>query len=461
MRIVLLFLAVTLLFSGSMLLIADEDESKKKEKSDNDAIQLPGAMGLKISGELRFREEIWNHHYRTADPRGRDTYDFGHMRTRLRFDLDVRENLAAIIEFQDVRTLGGEGNTAADTEGVDLKRGEILIKNLFGKPLDLEVGRHVLAYGDQRLIGHLEWADQGRTYDGFRLSYKPGSWYTDFIGFRVNDSAVSDANDQDLLGVYGGINEALPGGGIEAYALLFRDQRRQLFPAFIPVPIPLNMTERRFVTLGVRAFGDKDGFDYTGELAWQKGDDGTCDLDAMAFALVAGYTFADIDWKPRVGVEIDFASGDRNANDFDSERFQTLFPTNHMHYGFADLVGWSNMWDFKAGVQVHPKEKVTVALDWHHLQLADIDDAWIDAGGNVVRWAPLGTSRHLGEEIDLTVGWKPNDNLTLLTGWCHFIPGGYVHDTSNAPFGMSSGFAPIMEGNSDLDFIFVQARIAF
>ena len=442
MRIVLFLLAATLLFSGGVLLMAEDDDSKKKEEGNNEVIKLPGSMGLKISGELRFREEYWKNRY----PMATEDLDFTRMRTRLRFDLDIRENLGAIVEFQDVRIMGSEGNVAADTEGVDIKRSEILVRNLFGKPLDLEFGRHVLAYGDQRLIGHLEWFDQGRTYDGFRLSYKPGDWYADFIGVRGNDTAVGDMNDQDLFGVYGGMNDLFPGGGLEAYLLLFRDQTRMPF-------VPLNMTERRFLTMGFRAFGKQDGLDASLEIAQQVGEDGVCHLNATAFAAVAGFTLEDVKCKPRIGVEVDFASGDRNPNDTDSETFQTLFPTNHLHYGYADLMGWSNMWDFKAGVKAHPWKNITVGLDWHHLLLDSTDDAWYNAGGGVMRAGVGHESRHLGEEIDLTVGWKPNENFSLATGFCHFMPGGFVDDSSRAPLMMGS--------NGDLDFVFVQARVVF
>jgi len=415
----------------------EEHEDPEHGSKDEGMKGIP----FKLSGEMRVREEIWNHFYGPGiNTRGRDSFDFAHMRTRLRFDMEVENDLDVVIELQDVRTLGAEGSTTADTEGVDLKRSEFILSNLFCSDLKLEVGRFVMAYGDERIIGALEWVDQGRTYDGFRFCYAPDGWFADFFGVRVNDLAVSDMDDQDLVGVYAGHDDLCPVMGLEGYALLFRDQVRQ-------IAIPLSDTERRFVTLGVRAFGEQDRFDYTGELAIQEGDAGGDDLRAYAFALNGGMAVSDCPWEPRVYGEIAYASGDKRPTDNDNEQFQHMFPTNHRHYGYADLVAWSNIWDLRVGASVEPCTDVTASVDLHRFVLADDDGGWINAAGDIIRPGPgAKASRHLGEEIDLTVGWKTSDHLALETGYRHFFPGGFVEDTGD---------------DRDLDVIYVQARITF
>jgi hypothetical protein len=206
------------------------------------------------------------------------------------------------------------------------------------------------------------------------------------------------------------------------------------------------MTEKRFVTVGARAFGDEQGFDYTGEAAYQDGEVGGDDLEAFAFAVRGGYTVDGCDWTPRFGVEVDYASGDRRPGDGDSQQFQHLFPTNHMHYGYADLVGWSNMWDFRSNVSVNPRENVTVSVDWHHLLLADSDGGWINAGGAVVRPGAANVSRHLGEEVDLQVKWSPLKALHFLAGWAHLFPGGFLDDTGR---------------DRAVDFVYLQSQVRF
>jgi hypothetical protein len=458
-RIIVLVLAGAFFFAGGVRLVATEEEEALREEveamrlelaelrelvnqelddgSSGAVFSMPGAQRIKVSGEIRIREEYNRRLYGPFDPNGNESLDFAHMRTRLRFDMDVMENLAAIIELQDVRVLGS--STTSDDEGVDIKRGEILIDNMFTENLSMEVGRFVMAYGDQRLIGHLEWVDQGRTYDGIRTSYGPEEWYVDFFGVRLDESTVFDQDDTDFIGVYAGQRPEEDALGLEGYAIMVRDQNNDiLFPG------PVDNT--RFWTVGVRAFGTQERLDYSGELAYQTGDLGNNDLEAMAFALTGGFTLEDMESKPRIGLEVDYASGDHRPGDGDMETFQTLFPTNHMHYGYADLVGWSNMWDVRGGVSFMPGEQVTVSFDWHHFMLDDEDGGWINAGGVFIQPGSATASRHLGEEFDATLTWKPMNGLAMLFGCSHFMPGGFVDDTGR---------------DHSADYLYAQARLIF
>lgn len=395
-----------------------------------------------LSGEIRVREEYWNNYYGPgANSDGRESFDYAHMRTRLRFDVDIEKDLTAVIELQDVRTWGDGMTTTSDDEGVDIKRSAFMVHNLLNEPLTVEVGRYVMYYGDQRLIGHLEWVDQGRTYDGFRTSYAPDDWYFDVFFVRVNDLAFDDSDDRDFYGVYSGTKPAGDFPGIEGYCLYYRDDVRQ-------TGTPLSDTKQRILTVGSRLHAKMDHFDYTGEAAIQTGDDGEDDLFAYAFALTGGLTFADCPWKTRVGGEISHATGDRRGTDSDSQQFKTLFPTNHIFYGYADLIGWSNMWNFSANVRTHPDEFWTFECAYHHINLDDTDGGWFNAAGKLVRstgGAPA--SRHLGDEIDLLAKWKATDHIHLLGGYSHFFTGGFIDDTAG--------------DNKDLDFLYVQARVTF
>ena len=48
---------------------------------------LPGGLSLKVSGEVRVRSEVKDHLYTPMDSSAERSYDFTHMRTRLRFDI--------------------------------------------------------------------------------------------------------------------------------------------------------------------------------------------------------------------------------------------------------------------------------------------------------------------------------------------------------------------------------------
>ncbi len=399
-----------------------QQEETAPDGTSESRFKLPGSMGLTVSGQIRVREEYRSHLYSPTDPDGNERNDFTRLRTRLRFDFEVNEQLQAIVELQDIRLLGSEGSTTADAEGLDLKRAEMLIKDPFGLPAEIEIGRFVMFYGKQRVIGHLEWFDQGRTFDGFRIKAQGTSWFADLFGARINDLGASDEDDSDLVGIYAGTKELMSGLDVEGYILHTRDQRR-------------GTSERGtqgttgFTTFGSRLFGTCCGLEYETEILFQTGEVFDDNLTAYGGVVAIGYKFEDCPMTPRLGFEVDYATGDRNGTDGDTEQLQVLFPTNHMHYGNADLAALSNLWDFRTSLGFQPSETVRVSLDHHHLSLQDEEGAWVNAGGATIRPGAAGASRHLGEEVDLTVWWDAIENLELQFGWNHFFGGGFTDDT--------------------------------
>lgn len=414
--------------------VAVEDGSRQPR------IQLPNSMSLSISGELRTRFEYFDPTYSPVDPSGTRSLDFTHMRSRLRFDLDVEEDIRAVFEIQDVRTWGDEGSTTADTAGVDLKRGYIALDNLVTDGLQLDIGRQVWAYGSQRIIGSLEWVDQGRSYDGVRLGYHPdedGAW-VDVLGARVRDDAFGVAPEQDFLAVYAAFGELEPGVNVDGYAMYLRDQMRAFGE--------LDTGDTQFYTIGARVYGGQDLFDYSTEFAYQTGDVNSDDLSAYAMALEGGLTLEDAPLTPRFDIGFDYATGDEDNTDGDTETFQVLFPTNHAYYGYADLAAWSNILDLHGGVTTKPHDDVELSLDFHHLRLADEMGGWFNASGAQVRPGADGASKDLGNEIDLLAKWQTTRSLALLAGYSRFLAGDFISDTG---------------GGGDVDYFYLQAHLRF
>ncbi len=431
------------------------DEALDLRKDSASKIHLPMIKGLTISGQNRIRGELHHNHYMPGDPLGDARYDYIHMRTRLRFDFEVTDHIDAVVELQDVRVWGQEGSTLTfnmGATGFDLKRGYVKVKDICDADLSLEAGRFTMAYGDERIIGELDWFDQGRTFDGGRLSYHPEDFFIDLFAVRIREEAVFPGpgpltDDQDMVGVYGGTRMEDAAANFEGYVIVFRDQ------GDLQGEHPISNLNRHtlFATVGARLFGDVELLDYALEAAFQSGEVANDDLTAYAFSARAGLTLSDTETKPRIGVEINFASGDDDPTDMETETFQILFPTNHMHYGHADLAAWSNIIDFKVGFSFWPDENVKVTGDYHHFRLVDAKAGWINAAGGTIRdrdglaqFIPACTDEHLGDEVDVTLTWKPLQQLTFLLGWAHFFDGQFVRQTG---------------GGGDGDFFYLQSLV--
>ncbi|MDH3590779.1 MAG: alginate export family protein, partial [Planctomycetota bacterium] len=306
------------------------------------------------------------------------------------------------------------GSTVADTAGVDLKRAFASFHDVGGAAVTVDIGRFVLAYGDQRLIGHLEWFDQGRTYDGIRARRKGQTYWVDMFAVRIRETVTPD-DDQWLAGFYGN------SGPVDAYILVFGDS--------MSMAGELISGDTLFLTIGVRMHRKRDRWDYTAEFAIQVGDHREDDLEALAFVLAGGYTFDDSSMQPRLGIEVAFASGDDNPADGDQGTFQTLFPTNHLHYGRADLVGWGNLLNVKLVLSAKLSSQVKGFIEYHHFRVVEEAGPWVNAGGGTIRTGAPGVSKHLGDEIDVYMTYAPKKNVTFLFKFALFLPGGFVNDT--------------------------------
>jgi hypothetical protein len=159
----------------------------------------------------------------------------------------------------------------------------------------------------------------------------------------------------------------------------------------------------------------------------QTGKAGGRDLRAFASYIEGGYTFK-APWKPRLGLEYSYGSGDGNAADNKQGAFQNLFPTNHLHYGLMDAFSWSNIHDIALHLSAKPTTKLTTSLDYHVLWLADTADIWRRANATTaVRPANAAASNYAGSELDVLVTYAASSHLTLTAGYSHFFAGDYLN----------------------------------
>ena len=192
-----------------------------------------------------------------------------------------------------------------------------------------------------------------------------------------------------------------------------------------------------------------NSFDYDFEGALQFGDVKGKDLTAGALHAGTGYTFGNAPWKPRIGIEYNYATGDSNPKDGDSDTFQNLFPTNHKFYGYADFFSWQNIHNPALQLKLSPTKTISLQADYHLFWLAETIDGWYRANGTT-KVRPPGPAKSadsfVGSEIDLTATWKPIKNLALAAGYSHFFSGDYAK--ASGP-------------SDDADFVYTSLTISF
>ncbi len=451
-------LSATLLLSSVTNTLAGDPSSKASTKNpvtpiapapSNPLSFFDGKLIFDFEEKLRFEVRENNFDFNSGkDALTDDSWLLEH--TRLGMAIKPTPWLKFYVQGQDARefdsdrpnvpgVLGAEGDDTFDFRQAYIELGT-------DKGLSLKVGRQLLTYGDERIIGPLEWNNFSRTWDAAKLHYAADKWWLD--GFAASLVSIADdkINRSDLFDNEGlGRNQMLSGLYFSTTALDF--QTTDLYALYLHESYKEGDSD--FATFGTRwksTAGKFGPWDYDAEFAAQTGDVKGKDLASFAGHVGGGYTLVG-DWKPRLGLEYNYGTGDGNAKDGEVNTFQNLYPTNHLYYGYMDVFSWQNMQNVAASLKITPSKKVTAKLDYHLFWLEDTNDAWYRANGTAqVRPITPSASNFAGSELDLTVTYAPKKWLSFQAGYSHFFAGSYLSDTG---------------ASSDADFGYVQATIKF
>ncbi len=412
-------------------------------------MQASAEVTTSVIGELRLRPEYRDN--ADFNDAADDTQSFYGQRIRLGVNARINPDLSGFIQLQDTRVWGDDAiltDTVTSTNQlVDIHQVYATASHIKGLPLSLKVGRQELNYGDQRLVGSFGWSNNGRAFDAIKLMYSHeivdiDLWISKVdennscgggVGCPASAIPASSGQDTDFYGVYSTFKTNLiPDSNLQAYLLYKYDG-------------PTNLSE---YTAGAKLAGKVSGIgiDYSGELAYQFGDNDQVDISAYALAIEGGYIIPNVAWSPRVALEYDYATGSDDATDEDNT-FDNLYPTNHLFYGYIDYQGWMNMSDIILKASATPSDKSYFYLAYHIFSLAEKEDAWYGANG--LPRAGFGASTantedEVGQEIDLVARHAFNQNLKLEGGVSRFFAGDFIKNNASTAEDEDSNWAYLM-----------------
>ena len=174
------------------------------------------------------------------------------------------------------------------------------------------------------------------------------------------------------------------------------------------------------------------GFDVETEVATQTGSFARDDISAWGAYGILGYAPKDVALSPRLSLEYQYGSGDDDPNDSTMGTFDQLFPTGHLYQGTADRIGWRNVSDVRAGVQLKLHPKLSGSLDYFSFWLANRNDGLYAVNGRLAIASPEGGAQnsHVGQELDWTFVWKPAAHVALGGGIGYFFTGKFLQETT-------------------------------
>jgi hypothetical protein len=406
------------------------------------AASPPAAQNKRTSDYLNERLPHWlvlNGEYRTRGesvsgigfkPDNDDTYALG----RLRINMGISPTPWLRFQFQgqDAELFGRnpiKPDAPPHENAFNLRQAYVEAGNLESSKFGLRVGRQELFFGEQRLIGHLNWMNDARSFDAVRASYRSKDYRIDvFAASVVNfyDGAFNDrrTDGNNLHGIYSSFTRLVPKATIEPY-LLWRVSRG--------VKSKSGVTGNQdFETIGLRWVGKlPSNFDYGTEIAGQTGSYSTDEIRAFAGHAIIGYSLPKFKATPRFFTEFNYASGDRNAASGRRGTFDQLYPTGHDKIGLADQVGWRNVEDARGGVELKPGKKITAAGSYHMFWLASSHDGLYNAAGTLVaRVADGSAGRYIGQEADVQGTYALKSQIQIASGYTHLFPGTFLMKTT-------------------------------
>jgi len=362
------------------------------------------AQTWSASGQIRQRFEINGKDFNSDTKMS----SFNLLRSRLNVAFQPSDDVTGFIQFQDSRTFGEETGTLGDgnADNLDLHQGYVAIANLFGKPVDLKLGRMEVNFGPQRLVGAVGWHNIGRSFDGAIFKVHAGEHSIDLFNLKEDEVyPQGDSLDKEVLGVY---------------ADLAISPRYTIQPFLIWQRQP--GLDRK--TLGFYVHGKLGAFHHETEGAYQLGSQGANDISAFMVGLNIGYTLSDLPMSPDITVGVDYLSGDDDLSDETNKVFNTLYATNHKYYGFMDYfldipahTYGAGLTDMHAKVSIQPLERTKLNAALHIFR----------ASQAVTRPYSV-ASQDFFKEVDLTLIHTYNSKVSFVAGASVALPGELYKD---------------------------------
>jgi hypothetical protein len=401
-------------------------------------------QNVEVGGKLQIRGNYWR-----MDNLGATS--FVEQRTLLNVKADFTNDVSTFIEldsygdwgqgFRSNYLTGIDGRGGAD---VNMYQAYVNVKNLWGTPLSLRVGRQELVFGSEFLLGNNDNGPlfTGLSFDAIRLSFANDMFKADAFAAKLAESFQNfGKGDVDLYGVYGsyiGIEDVT----LDAYWLYVQDN------TVVGRDIDIH-------TFGLRGAGTLSGFDFDAEVAYQMGNQdgwpsacplgfGEADVKYDTFGANAelGYTF-DMAWQPRVfGKFAYYGGGEADTCKWSNDRtlpFNRLF--SDMSYSpFLDTQrNLTNIFFYSLGVQVMPTECVSLKLAGSYI---DLDNS-------------IGEQSELGWQLCASGTYHYSEDLAFTAGYSHFF-GSDWDRTEDCPVHDWDG-----TNKPNFDYFYAQTEIAF
>lgn len=387
-------------------------------------------------GSLRARPEYNDNLSDVATGRD-DKVGYVSYRINLGASVELENDITLLFDGQAVGLWGEDGTPIAGGPSQDNSsakfnffRAYAEARNIRDTPFTLRIGRQPLVYGDEWLLGDLDfyggtsWDSMVGTIDGdfADVSFIWGKGAEmDMPDAFVDPEFADEDGDWDLYATWAKMglaeNMTLDAGVIYSF------DRRKISPELAPY------TDKRWTATAHFHWGEETGLFVNANAAIQwgepmmpadLGEDPEPTIDAEAAEVTVGWVFEAAQAKHTVHGRLAYYSGD-DPDTVDVEHFDPLAQDFHGRYGFLDM--WHGFWGLDAFVGGSRGARfIQLAFESHLASGLRLTGLYQDVQTTV---APslTETNRNLGDEYGFLFAYDYSSNASFEIGVAQLYPG--------------------------------------
>lgn len=398
-------------------------------------------LSISVQSQVNFTPQYmgrgeYRHGYQALADTNQNPATFVSQRFRLTGEYKT-DKYKLVVGVQDIRTWGSTSNLTIDTKGL-LSVSEAYGEITPNKKVALKIGRQILSYDDDRILGSLDWAMQSRRHDLALFKYADSTF-----AFHAG-AAFNQNQEQYKTTVY------TVSGNYKTFQYLWANKlmgKANLSFLFLNNGYQYGKTNPDGTkdsmtvfsqTAGLRGVYKNDKISGAVYGYFQFGKDAANkDLSAYCASAEVAYNITK-DFSATLGAEMLSGTSQTDTANKTNNSFNPFFGTNHRFNGYMDYFYVGNHINSVGLLDAYFKLNYTYKNVWFGLNThmfnaaADIRDV-----KNTTAITALSAS--LGTEVDFTLSYKITDEVALQGGYSQLfatssmvaLKGGNTGETSN------------------------------
>lgn len=384
-------------------------------------IPLQGGAYLSFGATVRERIEFAD----GAEFGTRAPYD-SYLLQRVQAHADVHwsDRWRAFVQVEDVRTFGKQRPTPTDRNPVDLRLAFVGYRRQVRHGTWMtRIGRQDFAFGQQRFLSLRDGPNVRQSFDGLWVRYETGAWeisglVSQPVRYRADEHFDDLSKGDQRFGMLRAERKTRRGTASVFYARLRNDGTSFLDAAG---------REWRD-NLDVHVTGTQGAWDWDAEGIAQSGAVGHASVRAWAAGLRGGYTFQAQAWTPRLGLQLDAASGDERPGDARLNTFNPLFPNGSYSFTLAGHTGYVNVIQVKPSLRLRPTASIEVSAAVAGLWRENVHDAVYVQPDLPLAGSAAARDRYTASYVQLHAQWNPTPQFSTVVELVHYDVGRVVRD---------------------------------